>query len=298
MRQSRLRAPPRRPWTIWSLRPWSREPRWRWRSLAASRREIDTRTPCGAPGALTLPDPSGADAPRQERCRPELAPPGRLTRTRWPTAGGRRRRLDPSPLSTQAPLSTQRGLEVACPSRAVPVPALCNGRPRWNLRVAGDPGGAVAPQCAHIVLTGLRRGPRVGARYGLTRDDTHGPVVQFGVHAGLSSRRSRVQIPSGPPLGYRPSDTVARKRSGPLGSPRPRASTGGPVRGRVAQLVERAPEKREVTGSTPVPTTRDVQVRRVAACAARRLAGFRSPKRAPPDRVSPPSDTALSRSKI
>jgi hypothetical protein len=26
----------------------------------------------------------------------------------------------------------------------------------------------------------------------------HGPVVQFGVHAGLSSRRSRVQIPSGP----------------------------------------------------------------------------------------------------
>ena len=30
---------------------------------------------------------------------------------------------------------------------------------------------------------------------------------------------------------------------------------GPPRRGRVAQLVERAPEKREVTGSTPVPTT-------------------------------------------
>ena len=29
-----------------------------------------------------------------------------------------------------------------------------------------------------------------------------GPVVQFGVHAGLSSRRSRVQIPSGPPPGF------------------------------------------------------------------------------------------------
>jgi hypothetical protein len=56
--------------------------------------------------------------------------------------------------------------------------------------------------------------------------------VQFGVHAGLSSRRSRVQIPSGPP--------------GPL---------LGPEIGRVAQLAERAPEKREVTGSTPVPTT-------------------------------------------
>jgi hypothetical protein len=45
--------------------------------------------------------------------------------------------------------------------------------------------------------------------------------VQLGVHAALSRRRSRVQIPSG----------------------------------RVAQLVERAPEKREVTGSTPVSTT-------------------------------------------
>ena len=31
-------------------------------------------------------------------------------------------------------------------------------------------------------------------------------------------------------------------------------------RGRVAQLAERAPEKREVTGSTPVPTTEKVQV--------------------------------------
>jgi hypothetical protein len=29
--------------------------------------------------------------------------------------------------------------------------------------------------------------------------------------------------------------------------------------GRVAQLAERAPEKREVTGSTPVPTTCGVQ---------------------------------------
>ena len=55
--------------------------------------------------------------------------------------------------------------------------------------------------------------------------------MQFGVHAGLSSRRSRVQIPSGPRRGSHP------------------------AHGRVAQLVERAPEKREVTGSMPVPTT-------------------------------------------
>jgi hypothetical protein len=66
----------------------------------------------------------------------------------------------------------------------------------------------------------------------------HGPVVQLGVHAALSRRRSRVQIPSGP-----------LPSSDPLQAARTR------LPGRVAQLVERAPEKREVTGSTPVPTT-------------------------------------------
>ena len=36
---------------------------------------------------------------------------------------------------------------------------------------------------------------------------------------------------------------------------RPAQRRSNLVPGRVAQLVERAPEKREVTGSTPVPTT-------------------------------------------
>ena len=62
--------------------------------------------------------------------------------------------------------------------------------------------------------------------------------MQLGVHAALSRRRSRVQIPSGPPPSSHP----------------PRAGRAW-LPGRVAQLVERAPEKREVTGSTPVPTT-------------------------------------------
>ena len=35
--------------------------------------------------------------------------------------------------------------------------------------------------------------------------------------------------------------------------------------GRVAQSAERPPEKRKVTGSTPVPTTRDMQVRTVVS---------------------------------
>ena len=72
----------------------------------------------------------------------------------------------------------------------------------------------------------------------------YGPVVQLGVHAALSRRRSRVQIPSGPP-------------PGPIGQEDDCAWSPG----RVAQLVERAPEKREVTGSTPVPTTLTVQFR-------------------------------------
>ena len=35
-----------------------------------------------------------------------------------------------------------------------------------------------------------------------------------------------------------------------------------PEHGRVAQLAERAPEKREVTGSMPVPTTRNSQLKK------------------------------------
>ncbi len=71
-----------------------------------------------------------------------------------------------------------------------------------------------------------------------------GPVVKSGVHAGLSSRRSRVQVPSGP-LGGRRKAAFATER---LVTPASR-------HGRVAQLAEHAPEKRGVTGSTPVSTT-------------------------------------------
>ncbi len=45
-------------------------------------------------------------------------------------------------------------------------------------------------------------------------------------------------------------------------------------RGRVAQLAERAPEKREVTGSTPVPATTKVLLS--GATAAHRLGHIRS----------------------
>ena len=63
---------------------------------------------------------------------------------------------------------------------------------------------------------------------------SHGSVEQPGVFAGLSSRRSRVQIPSFPP-------TPSLAKMGLLGQ--------------VAQLAERRSEKPEVDGSTPSLTT-------------------------------------------
>src|SRR5690606_11701759 len=65
--------------------------------------------------------------------------------------------------------------------------------------------------------------------------ESPGGVEQSGVFAGLSSRRSRVQIPSSPP-------TEELRTSLRYG-------------GQVAQLVERRSEKPEVDGSTPSLTT-------------------------------------------
>ena len=45
---------------------------------------------------------------------------------------------------------------------------------------------------------------------------------------------------------------------------------GNRASGRVAQLVERAPEKREVTGSMPVPTTNNSLVRALQLTSLRR----------------------------
>jgi len=72
---------------------------------------------------------------------------------------------------------------------------------------------------------------------------------EAGVHAGLSSRRSRVRVPSGPPLlaVFSVNETVV-KATVWFGNSRT-------ANGRVAQLAEHTPEKRGVTGSTPVSTT-------------------------------------------
>ena len=68
------------------------------------------------------------------------------------------------------------------------------------------------------------------------RRPAHGGVVKSGVHAGLSSRRSRVQIPSSPPKV-------------------PRRHLSG-FQGQVAQSVERCSEKAEVDGSMPSLATK------------------------------------------
>ena len=64
-----------------------------------------------------------------------------------------------------------------------------------------------------------------------------------------------------------------------------------PSNGRVAQLVERAPEKREVTGSTPVPTTRKPQCGaphvQVGAPRASRPCSIRAQKIGMPHLTSP-----------
>ena len=106
--------------------------------------------------------------------------------------------------------------------------------PRAGLRTTSRGGPEAGNGYSEGPLTGGNS--LSGGRGGHRR---HGPVVQLGVHAALSRRRSRVQIPSGPPPG----------------SDRSRRSSLVP--GRVAQLVERAPEKREVRGSMPRPTTSD-----------------------------------------
>ena len=101
--------------------------------------------------------------------------------------------------------------------------------------------------------------------------------------ASVALRPQRGSPPSSSGPGHRPFKAAARVRI-PLGVPltiedlwsswsarhpvKVKVAGSSPVRsalGRVAQLVERAPEKREVTGSTPVPTTTKLQVKRGAA---------------------------------
>ncbi len=104
--------------------------------------------------------------------------------------------------------------------------------------------------------------------------------MQPGVHAGLSSRRSRVQIPSGP-LSFESRVVWSGCRSPSVcGATVPLAAIwsgpGNRASGRVAQLVERAPEKREVTGSMPVPTTNEFLVRALQLISIRRRSRWRA----------------------
>ncbi len=92
--------------------------------------------------------------------------------------------------------------------------------------------GALPPSSSGLGLRPFKAATGIRIPLGAQR----GGVVKSGVHAGLSSRRSRVQIPSLPPSS---NARVAR-----------------PERfGQVAQLVEHRSEKPGVGGSIPPLTT-------------------------------------------
>ena len=102
---------------------------------------------------------------------------------------------------------------------------------------APEPAPRVGPNPGPATVKGCSTGghPRPGSTTAIAAKDLWcssecTPPCQGGGR-GFKSRQVRRQVPA-----------------------RPRA-VGTWLPGRVAQLVERAPEKREVTGSTPVPTT-------------------------------------------
>ena len=222
---------------------------------------------------------------RRRPCRraPPTRPPGSLNRvessltqsTRWPRGGWRPRRerrvrgdghgcyelswTDGTPPPTPGwPVTSTP----STPRREQASERRLNSR--WlveRLRAAGSvpllsTGGVDGPPSS----SGLGHHPfKVAARVRIplgVHINTTGPVVKSGVHAGLSSRRSRVQVPSGP------------QRHRCAKAQRERAD------GRVAQSAERPPEKRKVPGSTPGSTT---SVCPAVGCSARPSAGVSAP---------------------
>ena len=81
------------------------------------------------------------------------------------------------------------------------------------------------------------------------------PACQAGGR-GFKSRQDRC-FRSGPRVTPAVADLANQIPSAPFAP-----AIQEPEHGRVAQLAERAPEKREVTGSMPVPTTRNSQLER------------------------------------
>ncbi len=102
-------------------------------------------------------------------------------------------------------------------------------RPRTPAFHAGNTGSNPVGG-TRLVATTVRSGStwcaEPSAGYDQRSHRLRGPVVQPGVHAGLSSRRSRVQIPSGPPFEC---PELSRLRTGTevrsVGRPTDRAST-------------------------------------------------------------------------
>ncbi len=176
---------------------------------------------------------------------------------------------------------------------------------RWlveRLRAAGSvpllsTGGVDGPPSS----SGLGHHPfKVAARVRIplgVHINTTGPVVKSGVHAGLSSRRSRVQVPSGPQR-HRCARAQRQRASGRVAqsAERPPEKRKVPDEGdgRVAQSAERPPEKRKVPGSTPGSTTRKGQLSGAFRSACARSA--QPPSRENPARPAAPRPESASKS--
>ena len=132
-------------------------------------------------------------------------------------------------------------------------------------------------------------GPRWGCCYGLQALAAQEPPSSSGLGRLPFTQVTRVRIPLGVRSSFWSRGAVWSARrpvkpevagSNPVGtatlacSPPPVGGEQGDNPGRVAQLAERPPEKRKVTGSTPVPTTtrnpaHRAGFRRVSAALAR-----------------------------
>ena len=183
------------------------------RLVAPTRRSPTSPTACGPTlrsmivrlgevAALGLRDPRRGRSARSSR-RSSTARAAARAAEDWPAGrraprrAGRRRRRGAGHADGQTWLDVDR----ACRAEPPGARRLAGGRVGPASVLCALPAGAVRhvppPSSSGLGHHPFKVAARVRIPLGVRRQQ--GPVVQFGVHAGLSSRRSRVQIPSGPP---------------------------------------------------------------------------------------------------
>ena len=136
--------------------------------------------------------PLGRRARTSRPCSPAGSPPAPPSSTTWPTSSATRWSTSASRCATRPTAPSG-----SCPTRLTGA-RIRFSRPRRRLLVSRSPQRGIAPIVQRPRTPAFHAG-NTGSNPVGGAQQVSGPVVQFGVHAGLSSRRSRVQIPSGPP---------------------------------------------------------------------------------------------------